>query len=274
MLQPSPSQRGLSEKYSNGVDITLMSLLSARSYQPALNSYKESATLMSLKRRANSGGNSGGSGIPLESTFEYAKLTIGSAFGKEAFNCVKLFPTIDKVGDGVVSLHKDIKRAADMIGGSAGEMLTAYFRRALYVDNALQGWIRDTGKNVISIIKSGLGVAEYSKVDLLLRQTAARLTNKIQAGFKAAAKAVSYLLRNIGFTNKNMETIHASFGDIFRRYMMFFEELKPLLVKFPDVKAFSGYIANMCVSLNKFLTDQQQIYGKFVKALEASPPKY
>ncbi|KAH6576103.1 hypothetical protein BASA62_001649 [Batrachochytrium salamandrivorans] len=195
---------------------------------------------MSLKRRDDSkgysGGNSGGSGTPLESTFEYAKLTIGSAFGKEAFNCMKLSSTIDKVGDGVVSLHKDIKRAADMIGGSAGEMLTAYFRRAL--------------------------------------QTAARLTNKIQAGFKAAAKAVSYLLRNIGFTNKNMETIHASFGDIFRSYMMFFEELKPLLVKFPDVKAFSGYIANMCVSLNKFLTDQQQIYGKFVKALEASPPKY
>ncbi|KAH6602405.1 hypothetical protein BASA61_001153 [Batrachochytrium salamandrivorans] len=91
---------------------------------------------MSLKRRADSkgysGGNSGGSGTPLESTFEYAKLTIGSAFGKEAFNCMKLSSTIDKVGDGV----------------------------------------------------SGLGVAEYSKVDLRLRQTAARLTNKIQAGLK------------------------------------------------------------------------------------------
>ncbi|KAH6577799.1 hypothetical protein BASA60_003875 [Batrachochytrium salamandrivorans] len=51
MLQPSPRPAGLSEKYSNSVDTTLASGLEARSYQPVLNSYKDSATLMSLKRR-------------------------------------------------------------------------------------------------------------------------------------------------------------------------------------------------------------------------------
>ncbi|KAH6601717.1 hypothetical protein BASA61_001850, partial [Batrachochytrium salamandrivorans] len=229
---PQPAE--LSEQYSNGVDITLASLFETISYQPVLNTREDSAILMLLKRRDDSAGSAGGnsgSGTPPPpvSTFEYAKLTLDSAFRKEAFSCVKLFSTINKVGDGFFSLHRDIKRIADRVGGSAGEILARYFRRALYVNDALQDWIRDTGRNVISIIRSGLGAAEYSKVDILLKQTAARLTDRIQAGFKAAAKAVSYLLRNIGFVNQNMETVHTSFGDIFRSYVMFFDELKPLL---------------------------------------------
>ncbi|KAH6579085.1 hypothetical protein BASA61_010498, partial [Batrachochytrium salamandrivorans] len=58
---PQPAE--LSGKYSNSADANLMSGLEARSYQPALNSYKESAILVSLKRRAN-----GGSGSSLSST--------------------------------------------------------------------------------------------------------------------------------------------------------------------------------------------------------------
>ncbi|KAH9250041.1 hypothetical protein BASA81_012174 [Batrachochytrium salamandrivorans] len=54
-----PQPAGLSEKHSNNVDTTLTSGLEARSYQPGLNSYKESVTLMSLKRRADSEGSSG-----------------------------------------------------------------------------------------------------------------------------------------------------------------------------------------------------------------------
>ncbi|KAH9264119.1 hypothetical protein BASA83_012428 [Batrachochytrium salamandrivorans] len=53
MLQPFPQPAGLSEKYSNNVDATLASDLEARSYQPGSNSYKDSATLVSLKRRGN-----------------------------------------------------------------------------------------------------------------------------------------------------------------------------------------------------------------------------
>ncbi|KAH6596995.1 hypothetical protein BASA50_004753 [Batrachochytrium salamandrivorans] len=51
---PQPAE--LSDKYSNSVDITLASGLEARSYQPVLDSHKDSATLMSLERRDNSGG--------------------------------------------------------------------------------------------------------------------------------------------------------------------------------------------------------------------------
>ncbi|KAH6576727.1 hypothetical protein BASA60_004361 [Batrachochytrium salamandrivorans] len=271
-----PQPAGLSDKYSNGVDITLASLFETRSYQPVLNTREDPVTLVLLERRANSGGNSGGTGTPSppESTSGKAKNTIGTVFGKDDFNCMKLSSTIDRVRDGVVSLPNDIRRVADMIGGSAGKILLAYFRRALYVNTVLEGWVTDPGENVISIIKSGLGVLEYSKIEPSLRQTAARLTAKIQAGFKAVVKAVSYLLKKIGFTNKNMETVHASFGDIFRSYMMFFEELKPLLMRFSAGKVYHGYLFNICKSLNKFLAEQQQTYDIFAKAIEASPPKY
>ncbi|KAH6561032.1 hypothetical protein BASA60_000116 [Batrachochytrium salamandrivorans] len=46
MLQPSPQPAELSGKYSNNVDATLASGLEARSYQPGLNSHKDSATLV------------------------------------------------------------------------------------------------------------------------------------------------------------------------------------------------------------------------------------
>ncbi|KAH6563422.1 hypothetical protein BASA62_008516 [Batrachochytrium salamandrivorans] len=49
---PQPAE--LSEKYSNSVDTTLASGLEARSYQPGLNSYKDSPTLISLERRDDS----------------------------------------------------------------------------------------------------------------------------------------------------------------------------------------------------------------------------
>ncbi|KAH9271117.1 hypothetical protein BASA83_006659 [Batrachochytrium salamandrivorans] len=53
---PQPAE--LSEKHSSNVDATLASGLEARSYQPVLNSYKDSPTLMSLKRRDDSEGSS------------------------------------------------------------------------------------------------------------------------------------------------------------------------------------------------------------------------
>ncbi|KAH6597968.1 hypothetical protein BASA50_004122 [Batrachochytrium salamandrivorans] len=54
-----PQPAGLSEKYSSNADATLASGLEARSYQPVLNSYKDSATLVSLKRRDDSEGSVG-----------------------------------------------------------------------------------------------------------------------------------------------------------------------------------------------------------------------
>ncbi|KAH9266683.1 hypothetical protein BASA83_010358 [Batrachochytrium salamandrivorans] len=48
-----PQPAGLSEKHSDNADATLASGLEARSYQPGLNSTKDSATLVSLERRGS-----------------------------------------------------------------------------------------------------------------------------------------------------------------------------------------------------------------------------
>ncbi|KAH9248932.1 hypothetical protein BASA81_013389 [Batrachochytrium salamandrivorans] len=90
---PQPAE--LSEKYSNNIDTNLASGLEARSYQPVLNSYKESATLMSLERRANSGSDSS---PPPDTT---PNETVGEPFTYDDFSSENLADTIDKVGDDV-----------------------------------------------------------------------------------------------------------------------------------------------------------------------------
>ncbi|KAH9272874.1 hypothetical protein BASA83_004762 [Batrachochytrium salamandrivorans] len=129
---PQPAE--LSEQYSNSADANLASGLEARSYQPGLNSYKESAILMSLKRRDDSDGspegnpegspeansegspegnsegspegNSGGSSEddseldltqPLVTTFDE---TVKYFFSDSDLSSENLASTIDKVGDG------------------------------------------------------------------------------------------------------------------------------------------------------------------------------
>ncbi|KAH9271606.1 hypothetical protein BASA83_006216 [Batrachochytrium salamandrivorans] len=72
---PQPAE--ISDKHSSNVDIALASFLSARSYQPELNSQKNSATLMSLERRADSDGASGGNG-ELNNIFRVTRFAVGA----------------------------------------------------------------------------------------------------------------------------------------------------------------------------------------------------
>ncbi|KAH6576729.1 hypothetical protein BASA60_004363 [Batrachochytrium salamandrivorans] len=159
---------------------------------------------MSLERRANSGGNSGGSGTPSPPDLPLAKLKTQSA----------------------LSLAKMI----------------------LTVENYL---LRST---------------ESEMIKPSLKQTAARLTAKIQAGLIEAMKSVSNILKKIGRVGENMETTHISLRDIFQSYRTFFEELIPIFLKFPSGKAYHGYLFDICKSLDKLLADQEGIYGKFAKA--------
>ncbi|KAH6562231.1 hypothetical protein BASA50_004870 [Batrachochytrium salamandrivorans] len=274
-----PQLAELSEQYSNSVDTTLVSLFETISYQSVLNTRENSVTLVSLERRANSGGSSGGNsagtGTPPspESTSDKAKNTISTVFGDGAFSCMKLSSTIEKVGNGIAKLPNDIRKIVDMIGGDAGKTLEFYFKKALYVNTVLQGWVKAPGENIISIIKSGLGTVEYPKVEPSLKQTAAGLTAKIQTSLLIVVKAVSYLFKKIGFISQNLEAVHISFKDIFRSYMMFFEELKPILLRFSAGKVYHGYLSDICKSLDKFLVDQQQAYDIFTIILKASPHK-
>ncbi|KAH9276560.1 hypothetical protein BASA83_000688 [Batrachochytrium salamandrivorans] len=103
-----PQPAGLSEKYSNDVDATLVSGLEARSYQPVLDTREDSPTLMSLERRADSAG-----------SFE------------------NIASTIDNVGDGFAELSENGEKVKTKIVGTAGNLLSLYLRKATYVTLSL-----------------------------------------------------------------------------------------------------------------------------------------
>ncbi|KAH9263081.1 hypothetical protein BASA83_013597 [Batrachochytrium salamandrivorans] len=88
---PQPAE--LSEKHSNGVDATLAFGLKARSYQPGLNSKRDSATLVSLERRAAS--------------------------------------TIENVGDGFAKLSENGEKVGNKISGAAGGLLALTFDESM-----------------------------------------------------------------------------------------------------------------------------------------------
>ncbi|KAH6577152.1 hypothetical protein BASA60_004231 [Batrachochytrium salamandrivorans] len=114
-----PQPAGLSEKYSNNVDTNSAPGLEARSYQPGSNSHKDSATLVSLKRRGNSGSGSFPSSpsapqnlvtaalLNIEKKVDSAKLEVdavqqsfGRVFEDYKFYIKTLRPHLDKSASG------------------------------------------------------------------------------------------------------------------------------------------------------------------------------
>ncbi|KAH6569310.1 hypothetical protein BASA62_004967 [Batrachochytrium salamandrivorans] len=242
MLQPSPSQRGYLKQYSSNADITLASGLEARSYQPVLNSHKDSATLMSLERRVDSGGasggNSGGSGPPSPPllTPEDVKDIIASFFKDNDFSSANISSTIDRVQDGIVGFYKDGEKAEKEIGGTAGAMLKRYLERAF----------------------------------IAARAESAKLADKKE---REVTGAVLNILAKTGTVIENVNTIHTSFGDLFNNRIALFTLLGSPLKDFEATKVLYGYISNAVTSLTKFLADQQNIHDGIIKALEPPPPK-
>ncbi|KAH9259885.1 hypothetical protein BASA82_001200 [Batrachochytrium salamandrivorans] len=124
---PQPAE--LSKRYSNNIDVDLASGLEARLYQPGLNSQGDSANLVLLKRRDNSGGPSGGngrSGTPPSPDPESIQKILDDAFKRGYFSSANISSTIDKVRDGMVHLYGDGPKAGVTVGGPAGEMLTSW----------------------------------------------------------------------------------------------------------------------------------------------------
>ncbi|KAH9263998.1 hypothetical protein BASA83_012527, partial [Batrachochytrium salamandrivorans] len=133
---PQPAE--LSEQYSSNVDITLASILKARSYQPVSNSQKDSATLVSLERRAGPAGSPGGNflfGIPPLSTLDYyeAEKLIDSIFKPGDFSFANISSTIKNVGDGFAKLSENGEKVGNKISGAAGGLLALYLRKSTYV---------------------------------------------------------------------------------------------------------------------------------------------
>ncbi|KAH6592645.1 hypothetical protein BASA50_007933 [Batrachochytrium salamandrivorans] len=166
-----PQPAGLSEKYSNNVDITLASILKARSYQPVLDTREDLPTLMSLERRADSAGSprvNSGSGTPPLSTLDYeeAKKLIYSLFEKSDFSFANIASTIDNVGDGFAELSENGEKVGNKIGGTAGDLLAKYVRRNTYnVEEAIQLLVEAINNlvKIFDVIKTLMSKSESGK---------------------------------------------------------------------------------------------------------------
>ncbi|KAH6567943.1 hypothetical protein BASA62_005769 [Batrachochytrium salamandrivorans] len=278
MLQPSPSQRGYLKSTRNSVDTTLASGLEARSYQPGLNSYKESATLMSLKRRDdseespedNSGGspednserspeaNSGGSSEdnseldstqPLVTIFEE---TVKYFFSDSDLSSKNLSSTIDRVGDGDFVFFENGELAGNKIGGTIGNMMGKYFRRATYVSTVLRNWSHKVAPDIVKFIKSSLGDEEYSKVEPGWLKTSRKLGFDFDEEVDEVIAATKNILEEVGFVIENMQRIDKSFQRTFDNRRRFILNLSELLGKFGAGKIIQEYLADVAESVARF----------------------
>ncbi|KAH6602998.1 hypothetical protein BASA61_000549, partial [Batrachochytrium salamandrivorans] len=268
---PQPAE--LSDKYSNGVDTNLAFGLEARSYQPALNPKEDSATLVSLKRRADSDGASGGNSSisspppPLLLTYDDIQDIIASFFKDDDFTSANISSTIDRVRDGIVGFYKDGEKAEKEIGGAAGAMLKRYIERAIYVFVALGGWLDKEGNPILHLTYTLVGPAKFRGIFQAYLTAFGESLKIAEKKEREVTGSVSNILAHVGTVVENVNTIHASFVDIFNGRMTLFTLLGSLLKEFESAKILYENISNAMTSLDKFLADQQKIHDDIIKAL-------
>ncbi|KAH6586003.1 hypothetical protein BASA50_000946 [Batrachochytrium salamandrivorans] len=271
---PQPAE--LSKRYSNNIDVDLASGLEARSYQPGFNSQGDSATLVSLERRGNSGkpsGGNSGSGIPPPPGPVDIQKILDDAFKRGDFSSANISSTIDKVGDGMVRLYKDGPKAGAAVGGLAGEMLTRYIGKVDYVDTAIDRWMEIEFSNIIYAIKLAMGQVEFSKIAKDFFITLGALEVEIGINERDAVIAISNIVKHINTPIQNVETMHALFELALNVRMQSVDRLRSKLEGYEVVKVLYGYLSKLVASIEKFILDQQELYKEIIKALKAPPPK-
>ncbi|KAH6573656.1 hypothetical protein BASA62_002831 [Batrachochytrium salamandrivorans] len=198
-----PQPAGLSEQYSNSVDINLASILKARSYQPVLDTREDSATSMLLERRADSDGASGGKnsfGIPPLSDLSHdeAGKLIDSLFKKDAFSFENIASTIENVGDGIAELSENGEKVKTKIVGSAGDLLALYLRKATYVIVSLTVSAGSGLNATVSFIESITTPAELSKVFLAFIGTFTESMSKAATKEAESNNSIVNILKDTG----------------------------------------------------------------------------
>ncbi|KAH6560841.1 hypothetical protein BASA50_007414 [Batrachochytrium salamandrivorans] len=253
-----PQPAGLSEKYSNSVDTTLASGLEARSYQPGLNSYKESAVLTSLKRRDDSELDST---QPIVTIFEK---TVKYFFSDSDLSSKNLSSTIDRVGDGDFVFFENGELAGNKIGGTIGNMMGKYFRRATYVSTVLRNWSHKVAPDIVKFIKSSLGDEEYSKVEPGWLKTSRKLGFDFDEEVNEVIAATKNILEEVGFVIENIQRIDKSFQRTFDNRRRFILNLSELLGKFGAGKVIQEYLADVAESVARFCRKQEAIYDVII----------
>ncbi|KAH6598767.1 hypothetical protein BASA61_002842 [Batrachochytrium salamandrivorans] len=273
---PQPAE--LSEKYLNNVNVNLASGLEARSYQPASNSQKGSATLVSLKRRDDSDGSSGeNSGSdsppppPPPATTREKKFTL--PFTEETVNSMALASTINNVGDGIAGFYENGDKAGQKITGNAGDLLTKYLRRASYVNAAVRNWVTNFVPDIRDAIKDGLGDAKYSEVGPGSIETSDKLTVDYRTSLTELLGATSNIVNDFGSVTDNLQTIDRSFKSTVYIRLSFIWGLKSLLDTFTAGETLSGYLDDISESIDEFAAGQNELFLKSWKSTRLHPLK-
>ncbi|KAH9253836.1 hypothetical protein BASA83_011814 [Batrachochytrium salamandrivorans] len=273
-----PQPAGLSEQYSNGVDTTLASILEARSYQPVVDTRKDSPTLVSLERRADSAGsprvNSGFSIPPLSRlSHDEAKDLIYSLFDRGAFSFANISSTINKTGNGFAELSESGEKARTKIGGSVGDLLSLYVRRSTYVNIALTVSLGSEGQTIISFIDSIETPKNSSKIFQSFFQTFMDLTTEADKKEKESDGFIVNILKDSGTVAQNIEEAIKLLVGTVASLVKIFDVLKTIMSKSESGRTIYDDISSMMESLTKFSAEQQNLHDKITAALKVVPPK-
>ncbi|KAH6561950.1 hypothetical protein BASA62_009489 [Batrachochytrium salamandrivorans] len=90
---------------------------------------------------------------------------------------------------------------------------------------------RNHWKDIVSVIKFGLGDAEYSKVESSLKEAYEILTDRANGYLKVVNAALSNIEKDVSTAKQHMEVIQVSFMYLFEAYIDYFEKLGLQLAK-------------------------------------------
>ncbi|KAH6563570.1 hypothetical protein BASA62_008451 [Batrachochytrium salamandrivorans] len=244
-----PQPAGLSEKYSNSVDTNLASGLEARSYQPGLNSQKNSATLTSLKRRDDSEGLSEDNsednsedddeyddeyddGDDYENNYEDE-----SPLEKAEFELWYISVIIGQATVGDSEVPANVKAAGAAVGGDAEKTLVEYLKRTLH---------------------SGLSDEEYANVESSLKEAKDKLTADVSDNLQQVNAALSVIAETPGSAKQGMETVHAALGRVFDAYKVYFEVLNSQMGRVEASEAIQEHFSEASASFVTFARRRQR----------------
>ncbi|KAH9247537.1 hypothetical protein BASA81_014857 [Batrachochytrium salamandrivorans] len=215
-----PPASGLSEKYSNNVDATLASDLEARSYQPGLNSYKESTTLVSLKRRNAPEGlvrdDSGPDPSPPPATTP--EKTVSVPFTDDDVSTMNLASTISNAINGGYTL--------------------------------LDRWSQNSLDSTLDAVKSVLGDDKYSEVEPGITKRIKEWKDDSRKGTHDIADYTSRILGDDGTVIENLQKIGKASQNIIESRGVVFWILKDLLENFGADKTLGEQLDGILVPVH------------------------
>ncbi|KAH6564854.1 hypothetical protein BASA50_004641 [Batrachochytrium salamandrivorans] len=266
---PQPAE--LPEKYSSNIDVDLVSILETRSYQPALDSYKDSDTLMLLKRQVNSGGSSGGNGgsnpSPSATT---SKDKSRDPFATTDVITINLASTIEQVGEGVLNIYEGAENVGEKIGGYSGNLAAEYLRKDTYVGLALSLWTYRSVTDILYQIKSILGSTKYSEIEKDLTGIVKELEARFGKEATAISAATKRILEGVGSVIDNFQTIHRSDEIALLTRVTLLWELRKPLVGFREGATLMGHLVGIIKVVNAFIKEQKKIYVEIMKGFRTA----